>query len=124
MASTNALALLEIDAQSFFASASFVTRADPTPTTAAPALIHSPQFFRSTPPVGVSFNWGRGARMSLKNCGPRAVLGKTLITSPPRVQARMISVGVKAPGTLILAYFTVVAITSGSVNGETTNCAP
>src|SRR4051812_46088342 len=98
MVSTKALALVSIDFQSPLASASLVTSDEPAPTNTAPALIHSPAFFRSTPPVGVSLSCGRGARMSLKYPGPSAVDGKTFTTSAPAVQARRISVGVNAPG--------------------------
>src|SRR5881409_227756 len=102
MASTNALALAVFDAQSLFAMASLLTSADPAPRNTAPALIHSPAFFKSTPPVGVSLSCGRGASRSLKYVGPSAVDGNTFTTSAPAVQARMISVGVYAPGMLIL----------------------
>ena len=72
-------------------------------TKTAPALIQSPAFLMSTPPVGVRRSCGKGARISLKYCGPRAVEGKTFTTSAPADQARRISVGVKAPGTTSLS---------------------
>src|SRR5439155_22912585 len=69
-ASTNARALLCTVAQSFLCIASLLTSAEPAPRKTAPALIHSPAFLISTPPVGVSLSCGRGARMSLKYPGP------------------------------------------------------
>ena len=52
--------------------------ADPTPTATAPARIQSPAFSRLTPPVGISFTWGNGARTSFMYCGPSAVAGNSL----------------------------------------------
>src|SRR5256885_7672195 len=97
-------ALVVIAAQSLFAMASLLTSDDPVPTHAAPALIHPPAFFTSTPPVGESLSCGRGARMSRINCGPSAVDGNTFTRSAPAVHAVKISVGVNAPGTLIFPY--------------------
>ena len=37
----------------------------PTPTATAPARIQSPALSSVTPPVGISFTWGIGPRMSL-----------------------------------------------------------
>ena len=70
----------------------------PTPTATAPAVIHSPALVSETPPVGISLICGSGARTSLKNCGPSAVAGNTLMTSAPACHAVRISVGVKQPG--------------------------
>src|SRR5436309_4088237 len=103
-ASTKALAFAVIADQSFLAIASLVTSDDPVPTHTAPALIHSPAFFISTPPVGDSFNCGSGASRSRIYEGPSAVDGKTFTISAPAVHARSISVGVNAPGTLIFPY--------------------
>ena len=69
-ASTNARALPVMVAQSFLAIASLGNRADPTPIATAPARIQSATFFNSTPPVGMSFTCGSGARTSLKYAGP------------------------------------------------------
>jgi hypothetical protein len=70
----------------------------PTPTATAPAAIQSPALVSDTPPVGIIRICGSGPRMSLKNCGPRAVAGNTLTTSAPASHAVRISVGVKQPG--------------------------
>src|SRR5215831_3978893 len=63
------------------------SNADPMPTATAPARIQSPALSMDTPPVGISFNCGSGARMSLKYVGPSAVAGNTLTTSAPAFQA-------------------------------------
>src|SRR5437667_10958570 len=123
-ASTNARAFAVIVVQSFFAIASLLTRADPAPRNTAPALIHSPAFFKSSPPVGVSLSCGRGASRSLKYVGPSAVDGKTLTTSAPADEARMISVGVNAPGMLILPSRRVFSTIFLWNLGETINSAP
>src|SRR5258706_16417559 len=114
-----AFAAAVIAGQSDFARASLETRAEPTPMQTAPALIHSPAFSRATPPVGVSFRCGRGARRSLKYCGPSAVEGNTLTISAPAFAARRISVGVRAPGIATLSLLSVASTTSGLKLGET-----
>src|SRR5262249_32710279 len=43
------------------------TSADPMPTATAPARIHSPALSIVTPPVGISFTCGSGARTSRMN---------------------------------------------------------
>ena len=55
-------ASLVIRAQSPARTASLGTSAEPAPTHTAPAWIHAPAFCASTPPVGLSFRNGRGAR--------------------------------------------------------------
>src|SRR5213593_2857772 len=100
IASTNALALAVIVAQSLLAIASLFTRAAPIPRQAAPALIHSGTLLRSTPPVGTNLNCGSGARISRKYPGPNWVDGNTFTRSPPAFQAERISVGVKPAGML------------------------
>src|SRR5437763_11780398 len=85
MASTNACAFAVITAQSRLAIASLETSDDPAPTQAAPALIHSPAFLASTPPVGERRSCGSGASRSRKYPGPSAVEGKTLTISAPAV---------------------------------------
>src|SRR5688500_18405812 len=56
---------------------------EPTPRHTAPASNQSFTVSRSTPPVGVSFRCGIGARMSLKYFGPKWFAGKTFTTSVP-----------------------------------------
>src|SRR5207248_7953540 len=74
------------------------TNADPMPTATAPARIQSPALSSVTPPVGISFTCGNGARTSLMYCGPSMVAGKTFTMSAPASCAARISVGEKQPG--------------------------
>src|SRR5262249_33491700 len=97
--STNLYASVESSSHLRAATRSFFTSAEPTPSAAAPALIHSAALFRSTPPVGVSFICGSGAWISRRYCGPKWLAGKTFTISAPAFQAARISVGDRAPGT-------------------------
>src|SRR5262245_58469117 len=62
---TTRRALAVSTAKSPRAMAAASTSAEPRPTATAPARIHSPALSRLTPPVGISFTCGSGARTSL-----------------------------------------------------------
>jgi hypothetical protein len=94
--------------------------ADPIPTATAPARIQSWALSSETPPVGISFTCGSGARTSLMNCGPSDVAGNTLMMSAPSSCAAKISVGEKQPGIAATSCSWQAAITAGWNTGETT----
>ena len=92
----------------------------PTPTATAPARIQSPAFSTVTPPVGISFTCGSGARTSFKYDGPSVVAGNTLTMSAPASQASRISVGVKQPGMAARSRAWHASITDRRKTGLTT----
>src|SRR5262249_38763805 len=121
---TSVRALTAIVSKSPRSIALVSTRAEPTPTAAAPALIQSPAFSSVTPPVGISFTCGSGARTSFIYCGPRQVAGNTFTMSAPQSCAARISVGEKQPGIAGTSRSWQARITSGRNTGPTTNVAP
>ena len=94
------------------------------PTATAPARIQSPALSSVTPPVGISFTCGNGARTSLMYCGPSMVAGKTFTMSAPASCAARISVGEKQPGMAGTPRSWQAPMTSGRKTGPTTNVAP
>ena len=79
-----------------------LTRLEPTPMQAAPALKKASALARSTPPTAMMRACFSGPSTSLMYPGPSAPAGNTLTMSAPASMAVRISVGVITPGTAAL----------------------